>query len=535
MTPASIDRPARRGVALAVLCAAVFVINVDSTIVNIALPALVRQLGSSTRDLQWVVDAYNLTFAALVLAAGSLGDRYGRKGALVAGLALFGMATATGGLVHSTSSLLVVRAVMGVGAAFIFPATLSIISNLYTDRVGRAKAIGAWGAMTGLGVAFGPVTGGFLLEHFWWGSVFVVMAPVAALTLLAGMRFVPTSRDPATPPLDVVGLALSTLGIGALVYTVIEAPDRSWTGAATLSGFALAAVIGIAFVGWERRHPDPMLDLSLFGNLRFTAASGSVTVSFFALGGFVFLITQYFQFLKNYPPLSTGVRILPVAVSIGIGSTLGVRLAVRAGNKIVVAAGLAMVGASFAWVSTASVGTSYREIAGQMVLAGLGLGFTTAPATEAIMGVVSPDKAGVGSAVNDATRELGSTLGVAVVGSVYASLYHHGLDTPTLTATGSARAAAKESIGAAIAAAQRLGGEGTDLLAIARRAFFDGFEVGCLVAAGVLFAGAILAATLLPSRPDVSVLETATGGAGSPSDRDHATSGEAGVRPGARR
>jgi EmrB/QacA subfamily drug resistance transporter len=479
----------------------VFVINVDTTIVNIALPALVRQIGASTSDLQWVVDAYNLTFASLVLSAGSLGDRYGRKGTLLAGLGVFGVSTAVGGLVDSVHQLLVVRAAMGVGAALIFPATLSIISNLYPDRGERAKAIGTWGAMTGLGVAFGPVTGGFLLEHFWWGSVFVVMAPVAGLTFLAAVRFVPTSRDPATPRLDVVGLVMSTLAIGALVYTIIEAPERGWSSAGTVVGFATACTVAVIFVGWERRQVDPMLDLSLFANSRFTAASGSVTVSFFALAGFVFLITQYFQFLKGYTPLSTGLRILPVALSIGVGSLVGVRLSVSAGNKLIVALGLGMVGLSFAWVSTASVATTYLEIAGQMVLAGIGLGFTTAPATEAIMGVVPPDKAGVGSAINDATRELGGTLGVAVIGSVYLSIYRSGLDAPGLVASPSARAAARSSIGAAFEVARQLGGPATGLLDAAKVAFFDGFHTGCLVASGVLIVGAICAAVFLPSKP----------------------------------
>ncbi|CAN5596450.1 MFS transporter [soil metagenome] len=494
----------RRGAALAVLCAAVFVINVDSTIVNIALPSLVRQIGATTSDLQWVVDAYKLTFAAFVLAAGSLGDRYGRKGALIAGLAVFGIASATGGLVSSASSLLAVRATMGVGAALIFPATLSIISNLYPDRTERAKAIGLWGAMTGLGVAFGPFTGGLLLEHFWWGSVFVVMAPVAVLTLVAALRFVPTSRDPSTPPLDIPGLALSTIGIGALVCTIIEAPNRGWTEPATIAGFAFTLTVAAAFVWWELHHTDPMIDLSLFRNLRFSAASGSVTVAFFALGGFVFLITQYFQFLKDYSPLSTGLRILPVAISIGAGSMVGVRLAVRAGNKVVVASGLTMVGVSFAWVSTASTATSYREIAAQMVLAGIGLGFTSAPATEAIMGVVPAGKAGVGSAINDATRELGGTLGVAVIGSVYVSIYHAGLSAPGLAISGAGRATAKESIGAAMATAQHLGSDGTELLQAAQRSFFDGFQAGCRVASAVLFAGAIFAGLFLPARPGPS-------------------------------
>ena len=404
-----------------------------------------------------MVDAYTLTFAALVLAAGSLGDRYGRKGALLAGLAVFGCATTVGGLVDSPGALIAVRAVMGVGAALIFPATLSIISNLYTERGERARAIGVWGAMTGLGVALGPVTGGWLLEHFWWGSVFVAMAPVAAVTFVGGVLFVPTSRDPATPPVDVAGLVLSTLAIGTLVFTIIEAPERGWTGSATVGGFALAAAAGAVFVAWERSRVHPMLDVSLFRNLRFSAASGSIMVIFFALAGFVFLITQYFQFLKGYAPFSTGVRILPVAICIAVGSLVGVRLAVTVGNKAVVATGLFLVGVSFAWVSTASTATPYIEIVGQMVLAGLGMGLTTAPATEAIMGVVPKEKAGVGSAVNDATRELGATLGVAIIGSVYASLYASGIEDAAGSVPAPALDAASESIGAAIAVSRPAG------------------------------------------------------------------------------
>src|SRR5262245_11390727 len=497
-------RPGHRGTTLAVLCLAAFTINLDTTIVNIALPSLMVQLAASTRELQWVVDAYTLTFAALVLAAGSLGDRYGRKGALLTGLAVFGTATAVGGLVDSAGALIAVRAVMGVGAALIFPATLAIISNVYTERGDRARAIGLWGAMTGLGVALGPITGGWLLEHFWWGSVFVAMAPVAAVTFLGGVFFVPTSRDPSTPPLDLVRLTLSTIAIGTLVFTIIEAPDRGWTDQGTVIGFAFAAAVAAVFIAWERRRVHPMLDVSLFRNLRFSAASGSIMVIFFALAGFIFLITQYFQFLNGYAPLNTGVRILPVATCIAIGSVVGVRLSVTVGNKAVVATGLLLVGVSFAWVSTNSIETPYIAIAGQMILAGLGMGFTTAPATEAIMGVVPKEKAGIGSAVNDATRELGATLGVAIIGSVYASLYASGIQDAAGSLPAPALDAASESIGAALAVSHQLGPAGQPLLKASEAAFFDGFQLGCLVAAGVLIAGAAFAAGFLPARPTVT-------------------------------
>jgi hypothetical protein len=268
-----------------------------------------------------------------------------------------------------------------------------------------------------------------------------------------------------------------------------------------MGGFALTAAVAVVFVAWERRREHPMLDVSLFRNLRFSAASGSIMFIFFALAGFVFLVTQYFQFLKGYAPLSTGVRILPVATCIAIGSLVGVRLAVGLGNKAVVATGLLLVGISFAWVSTNGIETQYIDIVGQMVLAGLGMGLTTAPATEAIMGVVPKEKAGIGSAVNDATRELGATLGVAIIGSVYASLYASGIQDAVGNVPAPALDAATESIGAALAISDQMGAAGQPLLEASHAAFFDGFQLGCLVAAGVLIAGAAFAAAFLPSRP----------------------------------
>ncbi len=507
--PRSSKTTRRRGLALAVLCMAAFVISLDTTIVNVTLPSLVRQLDASTTDLQWVVDAYSLVFAALILAAGSTGDRLGRKGILMAGLGVFGVASLAGSAATTVHELIGARAVMGLGAALIFPATLSLISNIFTERAERARAIGLWGATTGVGIALGPIVGGWLLERFWWGSVFLFMVPVAAGIAVLVSWVVPTSRDPRTPPVDWAGFALSAAGMGVLVFTIIEAPDWGWGSARTVAGFVVSALVLFGFLSVERRRRHPMLDLGLFRNPRFTAASGSVTVAFFALSGFIFLVSQFFQFLKGYSPLATGVRLLPVAGSVAISSLVGTRLAVRVGNKLVVATGLVLLGVAFAWISTASQTTPYLEIAAQMVLLGAGMGLTSAPATEAIMGVVPTEKAGVGSAVNDATRLLGGTLGVAVIGSVSASMYATRLVT-TLPG-GLPRAvveAAKGSVGGAIVAAQSLDQAGlrpaaSQLRIVAVHAFERSFSAGSLVACGVAAVGAALAWFLLPARPSV--------------------------------
>jgi EmrB/QacA subfamily drug resistance transporter len=497
----------RKPLILVSLLLAAFAINLDTTIVNVALPTLVRQLHASNSQLEWVVDAFNLVFAAAVLAAGSLSDRFGRKGMLLAGLAVFGIASLAGGLTDTPGQLIVARCVMGLGAATVFPATLSLLTNVFTARSERALAIGLWGAITGVAIALGPIVGGWLLEAFGWTSIFFAMAPIAALAAVLVARFVPKSRDPSAPRPDSVGFALSTVGIGALIYTIIEAPNHGWASGRTLAGFGLTALLVAAFAAWERSSDAPMLDLSLFGNARFTAASLSVAISFFALSGFIFLITQYFQFLKGYGPLSTGIRLLPVASCVAISSILGTKLAVRIGTKLVVASGLLSMAAFYLWVTTASASTGYGTIAAQMIVLGTGMGLTSAPATEAIMGVVPTAKAGVGSAVNDATRLFGGTLGVAVIGSVYASLYASRLTAalPAGLPTAVTRTA-HASVGAALTAAEGLGHAGHAALAAglhdaATSAFFHGFGTANYVTAGIAAAGAVMALALLPAQP----------------------------------
>src|ERR1700733_12921025 len=497
----------RKPLILISLLLAAFVINLDTTIVNVALPSLVRQLHASDSQLQWIVDAFNLLFAGSVLAAGSLSDRLGRKGMLLAGLTVFGLASLVGGLTDSAGALIAARSVMGVGAAMVFPSTLSLLTNVFTERGERARAIGLWGAITGVAIALGPIVGGWLLELSDWRSIFFAMVPIAAGAGVLVARYVPTSRDPHAPRTDRSGFALSTATIGLLVYTIIEAPNYGWGSARTLGSFALTAVLATAFVAWGRRTEQPMLDVSLFGNPRFTAASASVAISFFALSGFIFLVTQLFQFLKGYGPLSTGVRLLPVASFVAISSILGTKLAVRFGTKVVVASGLFLMAAFYVWVSTSSVTTGYGTIAAQMVVLGTGMGLTSAPATEAIMGVVPKAKASVGSAVSDATRLLGGTLGVAVIGSVYASLYASRLaDTLPRTVPKTLSRVAHESVGAALEVSARLGhsaraGLAGELHKAASGAFIHGLSAGCLVAGGVAVAGAIMAALLLPAQP----------------------------------
>jgi EmrB/QacA subfamily drug resistance transporter len=493
--------PRRRVLVLAAVCLAVFAINLDTTIVNVALPDLSRQLGAGTRTLQWVVDGYNLAFAALVLTGGSIGDRFGRRPTLVLGLIGFAAASGIAALSGGAGTLVGLRFVMGAFAALIYPTTLSIITNAYPDRRERVGAIGVWGAVTGLGVAVGPVTGGLLLAHFWWGSVFVALVPVAVVAAALAFVFVPESRQPDESRLDLPGLVTSSAAIGILVYTIIEAPQRTWGSDRTLGGFGVAAAIAVAFVLVERRRERPMIDVSLFRVPAFSAASGAVTVAFFSLFGFIFLITQYFQFIRGYGTLSTGVRILPVAGCIAVGSVVGAPLAARIGTRAVVVSGLVLFGASFAWIATASTFESYLEIAGQMIFMGLGLGLTSTPATESILSVLPPAKAGIGSAVNDATRETGGALGVAVVGSVFSSIYLHRLaHSPIASLPPAVAGAARSSVGAALQIAHGAGGPaGAHLLSGVTGSFMGGLHTACAVVAAVCWAGA-LASLALPGR-----------------------------------
>ena len=491
----------RRWAILAVLCLTVFITVLDGTIVNIALPSLSTELGASTRQLQWIVDAYLLVFTGLLLAAGGLGDRFGRKRALVVGLLAFGATSALAASAQDSTTLIVARALMGIGAALIYPATLALLTSVFTVAKERAAAIGIWSAVSGLAVAAGPITGGWLLEHYWWGSVFLVNLPVVAVAVVAAVWLVPESKDSHVPRLDLAGLLLSVAAIGALVFTIIEAPEWGWTSTSTGLGFLASITLLAGFIRWELSVGEPMLPVRIFTNLRFSAASVAITSAFFALFGFIFLVTQYFQFVRGYGPLEAGVRTIPVAASIAIAAVFAPKLVARFGTTNVVTAGLLLMATAFAWISTDGVDTSYAQIVGQMILLGLGLGSTTAPATESIMGSLDVDKAGVGSAVNDTTRELGGTLGVAIIGSVFNSLYLGSLDTSEVVSQlpAEVQSITRESVGAARFVAPDLGALAGPYLDEVNNAFLDGFQVASLVAAGIALSGAMFSLRFLPA------------------------------------
>jgi EmrB/QacA subfamily drug resistance transporter len=498
---------ARRWAILAVLCASVFVVVLDGTIVNVTLPTLARDLGASTSDLQWIVDSYVLVFAGLLMAAGSLGDRFGRKGTMQIGLALFAVFSALAAWSGSPGELIAWRAAMGIGAALMFPATLAILVNVFTTPRERAAAIAVWAATAGVAVALGPVTGGWLLEHFWWGSVLMINVPVIAVALVAIALIVPTSRDTTIKRFDPVGTLASIAGVTTLVWAVIEGPEHGWASTTSILAFALAAVLLAGFVAWERRIDHPMLDVKVFSNMRFSAGSLAITFSFFSLFGFIFVVTQYFQFIRGYSALEAGVRTVPFAVFMASTAPLSAKLTERVGTKLVVTGGMVSMAVGFVIATTNGVDTPYGVIVLAMMFMGGGLGLVAAPATEAIMGSLPPAKAGVGSAVNDTARELGGTLGVAIVGSVFSSIYGARL-TDALAGTpmpDDALAIARESVGAAKEVAAQTGATagpeaGAFVDNAVNRAFVDGWHVGSWVSAAVVLLGALLAWRFLPAR-----------------------------------
>ncbi|MCU1346570.1 MAG: drug resistance transporter, EmrB/QacA subfamily [Acidimicrobiia bacterium] len=473
---------------------------VDNTILNVALPSIVRNLGAQGSELQWIIDAYTIVFAGLLLTAGSLGDRLGRKGALTFGLTLFGFFSALASQAGSPLTLIICRGLMGIGGAFIFPTTLSILTNTFTGRE-RGRAIGIWAGVAGLGVVIGPLGGGLLLEHFWWGSVFLVNVPVCIVAVIAGHFVITTSRDPSEGKLDPLGAALSIVALGALLTGIIEAPDLGWSSPTAIIAIVTGAVFLVLFLKWEAHTDHPMLDVRFFRNPRFSAASATITLVYFALFGSTFLLTQYFQFVLGYSPLKAGAVTAPVAVGIMTFAPLAPRFVERFGTKWVVVTGLSIVAFGLCMYCSDTIMSS--AIYGGMVrlVYGIGMGLTTAPATESIMGSLPPGKAGVGSAVNDTTRQTGGALGVAVLGSVFLTRYHSIIGTASQVPA-AARDAVKDSIGRALEASRTLPPDQQKAIhALTHHAYVTSMRAAYGMAAATVMVAALVTWRFLPSRP----------------------------------
>ena len=488
----------RRWLTLSVLCLSLLIVVVGNSSLNVTLPTLTRQLHATTSELQWVVAVYSLVFAGLLLTAGALGDRYGRKGALQLGLGLFlfGAALAAGS--HAMWQLIVCRALMGVAAAFIMPSTLSILVNVFPSDE-RPKAIAIWASITGAGGALGPVASGYLLGHFWFGSIFLVNVPIILTALIAGRAWVPKSRDPKQARLDPVGAALSIVGLVTLVYGLIEAPNKGWASAGSLGAFGAAFVVLGIFAWWERRVDEPMLDVRYFANPAFSVGTSGMVLVFFALFGMFFVLTQYFQLVLGYSPLVAALGGLPYGAVMILLSPSTPRLSRRFGAHRVVSAGMVLLGGGMFLFTRVGLHTPYLYLVACIVPMAAGMALSMSPMTASIMSAVPIRRAGAGSAMNDATRELGASLGVAVLGSLLSSRYTHRLHALVADLPSSARGPATASLGGALQAASRLpAGAAHTLTSGARLAFVDGLRLAVSVGGVLSVAAAIIVYRSLP-------------------------------------
>jgi EmrB/QacA subfamily drug resistance transporter len=493
----------RRWWALAVLCTCLLVITLDNTILNVAIPDLIRELGATTSQMQWIIDGYTLVFAGLLLTLGSVGDRFGRKGALMVGLVIFLAGSVLSALASGATELIFTRAGMGIGAALIMPATLSLLTNIFRDPRERGRAIGVWAAVAGASGALGPIIGGILLAHFSWGSIFFVNVPVVGVALVGAWFLLPSSKDADAARLDPLGAALSIVGLVAVLWAIIEGPTKGWGSPGVFGPLAFGVLVLAGFVLWELTCSHPMLDVRFFQNRRFTAANIAVTLTFFAMFGQAFIGTQYMQTVLGFSALESGIRGLPMAFMMVGTATMAPRMVERIGTKLVVGSGLLFVALGLYIFSTVPVTDGYPRMLIGMVVLGFGMGSIMAPATESIMGSLPPSKAGVGSAMNDTTRQMGGALGVAIIGSIFASVFRPGV-SDTFAAAGvppDQVAVARDSIAGALGVAGQVPGQiGQDLAYAAKTQFVDGMSTAVVAAVFIVLAAAIIVFIYLPAR-----------------------------------
>jgi EmrB/QacA subfamily drug resistance transporter len=492
----------RRAWALVVVCASVLVTSIDTLILNVALPTLVRELNASTSELQWIVDAYILVFAGFLLVGGSLGDRFGRAMILRVGLVVFGVASACAAFSANATTLIVCRGVMGFAAALIMPTSIAVLTNVFADPADRGRALGVWSASAGLGLAIGPVVGGLLLSRFWWGSVFLVNVPIVAVVLVIAIFSLPESRNPEASQFDPLGVVLSVVGVSALVWATIQAPSEGWGSATTLRNFAVAAVLLVFLVVWELRCEHPMLELAFFRNPRFSIASLASGTANYAFAGTLFVLTQLLQFVFGYSPLVSGLSIVPMAVCFMAAGLLGPRLNESVGTSRAVALGLAVFAVGLGVLAMVDVNTGVGLVLVATLAIGVGFGFTLAPTTDAVVGAVPREKAGMASGTLSATRQVATAMGVAVMGSLLVSGYRSVLATRTrgLGLSHADITSSRTSVGSALEVAHRISGDAGHALGdAAQAAFIHGSRLAMIAGAALLVLGAILSLMYLPA------------------------------------
>ncbi len=491
----------RRWWILGVMCFSLLVVMIGNTALNVALPVLSRELSASNSQLQWMVDSYSLVFAGMLFTAGAVGDRYGRKGVLEAGLVLFGLAAGYASFFADTAGALIgARAVMGLAGAMIMPATLSILTNVFPAKE-RARAVGLWAGVSGAGVALGPLLTGFVLEHFSWHAVFMINLPIVLATLLAVIVLVPKTADPEHTSLDPVGAILSIVGLVAVVYAIIEAPVHGWLATSTLGIGALGVIALVLFVKWELKTKHPMLDVRLFKVPAFGISSLSLTLVFFALMGMFFSMSMLLQLVYGYSPLEAAVRTLPVAITLMVAAPLSTKWAEMFGKRRSVAAGMLIVAIGTLVLASIDVGSSYLSLALGMSVLAFGMGTAMSPTTDLLMSAVPKNRAGMGSAMNDTTRELGGALGIAVLGSVLASGYSSKIAPIAANLPTAAKDAVEQSLAGAIAVSQQIGGPAGDALALAaKQAWITGYHHSLYIGAALIAIAAVVAFIGLPDK-----------------------------------
>ncbi len=489
----------RKGQILAIMCTCLILVVAGVSSLNIAIPSIINDLEPTSTQTLWIVDAYALVFAGLLLPAGAIGDRYGRKEALLVGLAIFAAGAIWSSYAGDPTALIIARGSMGIGAALMMPATLSILLDVYPLHE-RAKAIAVWSGFAGAGGAIGIIGGGALLEKFWWGSVFFINVPIAAIAAILIAFFVPTSRDAEKRPLDFVGSLLSIGGLGALVFGIIEGGDKGWGEAATIGWFVASAVLLAVWIAYESRIEHPMLEPSLFRQRQFSLGALTISAAFAVMFGLFFVITQYFQFGQGHSPLQAGIRNLPFALTMVVVAPRSPALAQRLGKRGVIVLGLGIQAAGFGVLSTVGLDTPYIVVALCLALAATGMALLMPAASEAIVSSLPPSKAGVGSAVNDTTREVGGALGIAVLGTLLASGFRSNIGAATEGLPPELAELARDGIGGAFAVAERTNNPG--LLEAAQNAFVDGMSLAFGTAAVLGVATAITLFLLYPKKAD---------------------------------